>query len=69
MVKMAGGEQDHGGGAAGALHSFYNALRLVAGVDDGADLGLLVLQNVAVGPDGAYGKGVNFHSISPYNSQ
>ena len=75
MVKMAMGQQDHNGGAAGIFNSFFDALRLVAesapqadqvlrlvaGIDNGTDLLLLVLKNIAVGANGPYGQGIDFH--------
>ena len=60
MVKMAMGQQDHNGSAAGIFNSFFDALCLVAGIDNGTDLLLLVLKNIAVGANGALRPGNRF---------
>ena len=68
VVEMAVGQQDHDGGAAGGGHQRFDALRLVAGIDDGADLRHLVAQEIAVGHDGAYHQRQYFHhSALPYS--
>ena len=68
VVKVAVGQQDHDGGAAAGGDHGLDAFRLVAGIDDGADLRHLVAQDIAVGHDGAYHRRQYFHhSTLPYS--
>ena len=51
MVKVAVGDEDHGQGQARLADLLVDVVRLVAGIDNGADLGVRILQQVAVGAD------------------
>ena len=55
VVKVAVGDEDHGELQARLADLPVDVVGLVAGVDDGAGLGLGVLQQVAVGADLAHG--------------
>ena len=54
MVIMAVGQEDFIHRAAQLLHGVQNHLRLPAGIDNAADLGALIAENIAVRADGAY---------------
>lgn len=51
---MAVGQEDFIHRAAQLLHGVQNHLRLPAGIDNAADLGALIAENIAVRADGAY---------------
>ena len=61
VVIVAVGQQDILHIHAVVLDHLKDAPGLVTGVDDGGRTGLLVLQNIAVGPDGTHLKHLYFH--------
>ena len=63
VVIVAVGQQDVFHVHAVVLYHLENAPGLVAGVDDGGHVGLLVLQQIAVGPDGTHLKHLHLHGI------
>ena len=63
VVKMSVGQQDIPQGAAALLHQLLYPCGIVAGVDEGADLGVLVTQQIAVGHDGAHLQRLNGHGV------
>ena len=65
VVKVAVGDENHGEGEARLADLPVNVLRLVAGINDGAELGVGVLQQVAVGADLAHGHTFDLQHKSP----
>ena len=63
VIKVTVGQQDVLQTAAGAADHVGHLLRLVAWIDEGADSGLLVAQQVAVGGNEANPDGIDFHGI------
>ena len=63
VIKVTVGQQDVLQTATGAADHVGHLLRLVAWIDEGADSGLLVAQQVAVGGNKANPDGIDFHGI------
>ena len=62
-VVMAVGEEHGAGRASFGLRRAQDTAALVTGIDDGADAGALVAQQVAVGLQLTYGDGDDLHAV------
>ena len=65
VVVVAVGQQDGAGHTAGFRHRGGDPRPIPAGINDGAGLGILVAEEIAVGADGAHLQALDLHGRPP----